>query len=147
MFPWTEGQFLVWPGLRRGGAACSGLFLFSNWWSNFILQDTTKPEANVMLAGQILELPRSLTAKGGQWHSTKIVYFTLQVELACAGFLCSKVGGEREWQLLAFFSASGREHRKKCHDTDRHKSSRKSVLLTLQGVSVQVLAYRSESQR
>lgn len=36
---------------------------------------------------------------------------------------------------------------KKSHDTDRHKSSSKSVLLTLQGVSVQVLAYRSESQR
>lgn len=54
-----------------------------------------------MLAGQILELPRSLAAKRGQWHSKKIVYFTLQVELACAGFLFSKVGGEREWHLLA----------------------------------------------
>lgn len=55
----------------------------------------------MMLTGQIVELPSSLAAKGGQWHSEKIIFFTLQ--LSCAGLLSSKLGGEGQWQLLAVF--------------------------------------------
>lgn len=74
--------------------------------------------------------------------------FTLQQELACAGLLSSRVGGEREWQLLTFsLLAEEQNTEKECHDTDRHKSFSKSARLTLQGLSVKVLAYRSESQR
>lgn len=56
-----------------------------------------------MLTGQIVELPSSLAAKGGQWHSEKIISSTLQQELSCAGLLSSKPGGEGQWQLLAVF--------------------------------------------
>lgn len=56
-----------------------------------MLQDT---EAKVMLTGQILELPRSLTAKGG--NSIRRKSFMLQQELSCASCFSSRVGGERE---------------------------------------------------
>jgi len=63
-------------------------------------------------------------------------FFTSQQELLCAGFLSSKMGGEREWQLLALSPLVEKNTEKECHNTDRHKSFSKSVLLTLQGVSV-----------
>lgn len=56
-----------------------------------MLQDT---EAKVMLTGQILELPRSLAAKGG--NSIRRKSFMLQQELSCASCFSSRVGGERE---------------------------------------------------